>query len=42
MVWACDDKGGALHRKDVDCNESTVEKEERRWMGKVKDDIKEK
>ena len=30
MVWACDEKRGALRRKECDCNESTREKEERK------------
>ena len=47
MAWACDEKGGALYRKEGDGNESTDEKEargkpKRRWLDKVKDDIKEK
>ena len=46
MVWACDAKRGTLCRKEGDGNESTGEKEERRpkrrWLDKVKDDIKEK
>ena len=44
MVWACDAKSGTLRRKEGDGNESTEEKEERpkrRWLDKVKDDIKE-
>ena len=28
MVWACDEKRGALRRKEGDGNESTREKEE--------------
>ena len=46
MVWACYEKRGILHRKEGVGNESTGEKEERkpnrRWLDKVKDDIKEK
>ena len=46
MVWSCDAKRGTLRRKEGDGNESTGEKEERRpkrrWLDKVKDDIKEK
>ena len=47
MVWACDEKRGTLCRKEGDGNESTGEKKERktssrRWLDKVKDDIKEK
>ncbi len=44
MVWACDEKRGTLGRKEGDGNESTGEKKERkrRWLDKVKDDIKEK
>ena len=47
MVWACDAKRGTIRRKEGDGNESTGEKEERntfkrRWLDKVKDDIKEK
>ena len=44
VVWACDQKRGTLCRKECDCNESTEEKEERkrRWLDKVRDDIKEK
>ena len=47
MVWACDEKRGTLCRKEGDDNESTGEKEargrpKRRWLDKVKDDIKEK
>ena len=30
VVWACDDKSGALGRKEGDGNESTGEKEERK------------
>ena len=30
MEWACDEKRGALHRKEVGGNESTREKEERK------------
>ena len=29
MVWACNEKRGALRRKEGDGNESTGEKEER-------------
>ena len=46
MVWACDDKRGALRTNEGDGNESTREKEEMktftRWLDKEKDDIKEK
>ena len=44
MVWACDEKRGALRRKEGDRNESTGKRErpKRRWLDKVKDDIKEK
>ena len=46
MVWVCDEKRGTLRRKEGDGNESTREKEERkkkrRWLDKVKDDIKQK
>ena len=38
----CDEKKGTLRGKQGDGNESTGEKEERRWLDKVKDDIKEK
>ena len=45
MVWTYD-KRGALRRKEGDGNESTREKKRerprRRWLDKVKDDIKEK
>ncbi len=30
VVWACDEKRGALRRKEGDGNESTGEKEERK------------
>ena len=30
MVWACDEKKGALRRKEGDGNDSTREKEERK------------
>ena len=46
MVWACDEKRGTLRRKECDGNERTEEKEKRkakrRWLERVKDDIKEK
>ena len=49
MVWECDEKRGALcyrRRKEGDGNESTGKrggpKRFRRWLDKVKDDIKEK
>ena len=48
MVRACDEKRGAQRRKEGDGNESTedtVRKRgipKRRWLDKVKDDIKEK
>ena len=43
MVRACDEKRGTLRRKEGDGNECAGEKEERRkWLGKVKDDSKEK
>ena len=46
VVWACDEKRGTLRRKEGVGNEGTREKEERRpkrrWLDKVKDDIKEK
>ena len=47
MVWACDEKRGTLRRKEGDGKESTREKRKRgrpkrRWLDKVKDDIKEK
>ena len=41
MVWACDEKGGALCRKENDGNGSAEEKEERntvpkrRWLDEV-------
>ena len=44
MSWECDEKKGALRRKEGDGNESTSEKEERRprrrWLDRVRDDIK--
>ena len=30
MVWSCDEKRGALRRREGDGNESTGEKEERK------------
>ena len=46
MVWSCDEKRGTLRRREGDGNESTGEKEERktykRWLDKVKNDIKDK
>ena len=49
MVWACDEKSGALHRKEGNENESTSIQgtwkrgsPNRRWLDKLKDDIKEK
>ena len=39
MVWACDEKRGTLYRNESDVNEGT---HKRRWLYKVKDDIKEK
>ena len=43
MVWACDEKRGALRRKEGDGNESTREKEEMKayWLDRMRDDIKE-
>ena len=45
-MWACDEKRGALHRKEGDGNESTREKEARKanriWLDRVRDDIIEK
>ena len=41
MVRACDEKRGTLRRKEGDGNESTGEKEERKMVGQIKDDIKE-
>ena len=34
-VWACDEKRGALRRKEGDGNESTGEKEERKTQEKL-------
>ena len=46
VVWACDEKRGTLRRKDGDGSESTGGRKrgrpKRRWLDKVKDDIKEK
>ena len=46
VVWACDQKRGTLCRKECDCNECTGRRKrgrpKRRWLDKVKDDIKEK
>ena len=50
MVWACDEKRGALRRKEGDGNKSRIKvkgrrkerRPRRRWLDKVKDDIKEK
>ena len=46
MVWACDAKRGTLRRKDGDGNEVQGRRKrgrpKRRWLDKVKDDIKEK
>ena len=47
MVWTRDEKRGTLRGKEGDGNESTGEKEERnrpkrRWLDRVRDDIKEK
>ena len=48
VVWGCNEKRGTLRMKKGVSNESTGEKEEkrgrpkRRWLHKVKDDIKEK
>ena len=46
VVWACDAKRGTLRRKEGDGNESTGRRKrgrsKRRWLDKVKDDIKEK
>ena len=46
MVWACDAKRATLRRQDGDGNESTGGRKrarpKRRWLDKVKDDIKEK
>ena len=35
VVWSCDAKIGALHRKEGDGNESTREKEERKAREKM-------
>ena len=35
MVWACDEKRGALRRKDGNGNESTREEEERKAEDKM-------
>ena len=44
MVLECDEKRGALRRKEGDGNESTgkIGRPKRRWLDKVKNDIKEK
>ena len=49
MVWACNEKRGALKRKEGNGNESRIlqgrrkrERPKKRWFVKVKDDIKEK
>ena len=45
MVCVCYAKTGALCRKESDGNESTREKEERkpnrRWLDRVRDDVRE-
>ena len=45
MIWACDEKGGALCRKEGDGNTNTMEKEDRKvqeniWLDRVTDDIR--
>ena len=45
VVWECDEKRGALRMNEGDGNESTRWRRgrlKRRWLDKVKDDIKEK
>ena len=44
VVWACDKKRGTLRRKEGDGNESRRERgrPKRRWLDRVRDDIKEK
>ena len=42
MVWACDQKRGALCRKEGGGNESTRKKEGLRELDRVRDDVKEK
>ena len=46
MVWACDEKRGALRRKEGGGNESTGRRKrgrpKRRWLDRMRDDIKEK
>ena len=46
MLWACDEQGGALLRNEGDGNQvqgrRKTGKTKRRWLGTVKDDIKEK
>ena len=46
MVWACDEKIRALRRKQGYVNESTGRRTRgrpnRRWLGRVRDDIEEK
>ena len=44
MVWVCDEKRGTLRRKKGDMNRSIQGREmsKRRWLDKLKDDIKEK
>ena len=34
MIWACDEKRGALRRNDGDGNESTMDKEQMRRKGR--------
>ena len=43
-LWACDEKRGTLRRKEGDQIESTRKRgrHKRRWLDKVRDDIKEK
>ena len=49
MVWACDEKRGALRRKQGNGNVSRIlqgrrkkGRPKKRWLNKVKDDVKEK
>ena len=44
VVWTCDEKRGALRRKEGDATESTgrrkIGRHNRKWLDKVRDDNK--